>query len=258
MKTLKSFFTPSKRKISETLSSQSPEAKKEDKENILDSKTITKSELGEEKEMDKLKYDILGTEGMGLSWKKALNGEFIKKYFVEIKVVVLGQDPYHGPNQAHGIIACSCGYFYSTKVRHRILRSLENIYKELSVDILDFSHPRHGYLIGWARQGVLLLNSCLSVEAGKANSHQGKGWELLTDAVISWINLNLKNVVFLLWGAFAQKKCSCIDTKIHLVLKSVHPSPLSAHRGFLGCKHFSKTNDMKSMLVLFERNYTLS
>jgi uracil-DNA glycosylase len=119
-----------------------------------------------------------------------------------------------------------------------------NIYKELNNCIPDFSIPDHGYLIGWARQGVLLLNACLTVVEKQPNSHEGKGWEKLTDAVIHWINDNMEGVVFLLWGGYAHKKGSFINEKRHHVLKASHPSPLSVNRGFFGCGHFSKTNEI--------------
>merc|ERR1719270_1344305 len=118
------------------------------------------------------------------------------------------------------------------------------MFKELESDIDGFDTPYHGYLMGWALQGVLLLNACLTVQAGKANSHKDQGWEKFTDAVISWINNNLDGVVFMLWGSYAHKKGACINQKKHHVLKGVHPSPLSAHRGWFGCKHFSKCNKL--------------
>ena len=151
-----------------------------------------------------------------------------------VKVVIIGQDPYHGPDQAHGL---------SFSVKHGIKPppSLVNIFKEISSD-LDIKQPLHGCLNSWAKQGILLLNSVLSVEKNLAASHQGKGWETFTDRVIDVINSNKEGVVFLLWGSYAQKKGKIIDKSKHLVLESPHPSPLSAHRGFLGNKHFSKTN----------------
>jgi len=152
----------------------------------------------------------------------------------KVKVVILGQDPYHGEEQAHGLS-------FSVKRGVKVPPSLRNIYKELNSDI-ECSIPSHGDLSKWAAQGVLLLNSVLSVEQGLAASHKNKGWETFTDQVIAEINLNCENVVFLLWGAYAQKKGQVIDKTRHLVLESVHPSPLSAHRGFFGCKHFSKAN----------------
>lgn len=152
-----------------------------------------------------------------------------------VKVVVLGQDPYHGPNQAHGLS-------FSVPHGEAIPPSLRNIYQELKAS-LGIVPPAHGNLNHWAEQGVLLLNSVLSVQAGMAASHQGKGWEQFTDTVVELINQKCSNVVFLLWGAYAQKKGAKIDTSKHLVLKAPHPSPLSAHRGFFGCNHFAKTND---------------
>ncbi|WP_044616870.1 uracil-DNA glycosylase [Gynuella sunshinyii] len=154
--------------------------------------------------------------------------------FEQTKVVILGQDPYHGEHQAHGLC-------FSVRPEVRVPPSLINIYKELNRDI-GFTIPNHGYLESWAHQGVLLLNSVLTVEAGRAAAHQGKGWEQFTDRVIAVINEQLDNVVFMLWGSYAQRKGQFIDTRRHLVLKTTHPSPLSAHRGFLGCGHFSQAN----------------
>lgn len=154
--------------------------------------------------------------------------------FEQTKVVIIGQDPYHGPNQAHGLC-------FSVNKGIKMPPSLVNIYKELKAD-LGIEIPPHGNLEHWARQGVLLINATLTVVAGNAGSHQGKGWERFTDAVIKASSNNLSNVVYLLWGAYAQKKAQLIDSNRHLVLKSVHPSPLSAHRGFFGSKHFSQTN----------------
>lgn len=152
----------------------------------------------------------------------------------QVKVVILGQDPYHQPGQAHGLC-------FSVKPGIAIPPSLMNIYKELKTD-LNMTAPNHGYLEFWARQGVLLLNAVLTVEQGQANAHQGKGWEKFTDRVISLVNDQRDNVVFMLWGSYAQKKGANIDSNRHLVLKAPHPSPLSAHRGFLGCRHFSQAN----------------
>lgn len=154
--------------------------------------------------------------------------------FDKVKVVILGQDPYHGVNQAHGLC-------FSVRPGVDIPPSLVNIYKELKSD-LGIEPPKHGYLQHWADQGVLLLNATLSVEAGKAGSHQKRGWEEFTDAVIDHLNRERTGLVFVLWGSYAQKKGAFIDTKKHLVLKGPHPSPLSAHRGFFGCRHFSKIN----------------
>ncbi|KAJ1956912.1 uracil DNA glycosylase [Dipsacomyces acuminosporus] len=157
--------------------------------------------------------------------------------FKSIKVVILGQDPYHGPNQAHGLA-------FSVKPNIRIPPSLVNMYKALENDFPNkFKAPKHGFLKGWAEQGVLMLNASLTVEASKANSHANKGWEKFTDAVINSLNQNSKHLVFMLWGSYAQKKGSCVDKKKHLVLKSVHPSPLSAHRGFFDAGHFKKANE---------------
>lgn len=158
-----------------------------------------------------------------------------KTSFENVKVVVLGQDPYHGVGQAHGLS-------FSVKPGVKVPPSLVNIYKELEND-LSIPPVNHGFLNQWAEQGVLLLNSVLTVEAGKAGSHQKKGWETFTDKIIEVINQEHDGVVFLLWGAYAQKKGRYIDRQKHCVLESVHPSPLSAYRGFLGCGHFSKTND---------------
>lgn len=155
--------------------------------------------------------------------------------FDDIKVVILGQDPYHGPGQAHGLC-------FSVKPGVKIPPSLRNIYKELNAD-LGLTLPNHGCLTSWAEQGVLLLNSVLTVEEANAGSHQNKGWERFTDKIIKLLNEKLNGLVFLLWGSYAHKKGSIIDGNKHLVLRSVHPSPLSAHRGFLGNKHFSQTND---------------
>ncbi|XP_028270487.1 uracil-DNA glycosylase-like isoform X1 [Parambassis ranga] len=207
--------------------------------------------------------------GFGESWMQGLSAEFGKPYFKQlmnfvseerrrhtvyppaedvftwtqmcdirdVKVVILGQDPYHGPNQAHGLC-------FSVKRPVPPPPSLENMYKELASDIKGFTHPRHGDLTGWARQGVLLLNAVLTVREHQANSHKDKGWEAFTDAVVQWLSNNLEGLVFMLWGAYAQKKGAAINRKRHHVLQAVHPSPLSAHRGFFGCKHFSKANEL--------------
>ena len=152
----------------------------------------------------------------------------------KVNVVILGQDPYHGANQAHGLS-------FSVPKGVKIPPSLRNIYKEIHSDI-GINPPNHGYLHSWAQQGVLLLNSVLTVRDSQAASHQGKGWETFTDSVISVVNQHTQNVVFLLWGSYAQKKGQVIDRQRHLVLNAPHPSPLSAHRGFLGCRHFSQAN----------------
>ena len=156
----------------------------------------------------------------------------------KVRVVILGQDPYHGAGQAHGLC-------FSVRPNVPPPPSLVNIFKELESD-LGLTHPRHGFLESWAQQGVLLLNSVLTVEMGKAASHQRRGWERFTDAVIRHVAAKPTPVVFLLWGSYAQKKGAFIDGieqgGRHLVLKSVHPSPLAAHGGFFGCRHFSQAN----------------
>ena len=156
----------------------------------------------------------------------------------KVKVVLLGQDPYHGPGQAHGLS-------FSVPEGVRIPPSLRNIYKELAADCA-ISAPTHGNLTSWAEQGVLLLNATLTVEQGQAGAHQKKGWETFTDRVIQIVNAQCNHCVFILWGSYAQKKSAMIDTSKHLILKSVHPSPLSAQRGFFGSKPFSQTNEYLS------------
>ena len=153
----------------------------------------------------------------------------------DVKVVILGQDPYHGANQAHGLA-------FSVQEDIKIPPSLNNIYKEL-YDDLNIPIKRSGNLESWAKQGVLLLNSVLTVESGKANSHKNIGWEKFTESVISLISKKKEILVFLLWGSYAHKKEDFIESSNHLILKSVHPSPLSAYNGFFGCKHFSKANN---------------
>ena len=202
------------------------------------------------------------------SWKQCLQAEFSKTYmqnlrsflktelalgktiypkphqyfaalnltpFADVKVVILGQDPYHGEGQAHGLC-------FSVAPSVRTPPSLVNIYKELHQD-LGLDVPNHGCLVSWAKQGVLLLNSVLTVEQGKAASHQKKGWETFTDQIITRINNEKEHVVFVLWGAYAQKKGAFIDRDKHLVIEGLHPSPLSAHRGFFGQHYFSRAND---------------
>lgn len=155
--------------------------------------------------------------------------------FDDVKVVIIGQDPYHGEGQAHGLS-------FSVRDGVRLPPSLINIYKEIEAEY-GTKMPRSGDLTGWARQGVLLLNATLTVEQAMAGSHQKKGWEEFTDAIIRAVNDRHEHAVFLLWGAYAQKKGAIIDRKKHCVLESVHPSPLSAHRGFLGNGHFKRAND---------------
>jgi uracil-DNA glycosylase len=155
--------------------------------------------------------------------------------FDQVKVVILGQDPYHGEGQAHGLC-------FSVQKGVRFPPSLKNIFKELKND-LGIEIPKHGCLTSWAEQGVLLLNSVLTVEEGKAASHQGQGWEKFTNRIIEHLNKEKENIVFVLWGSYAQKKGAFIDRNKHFVIESPHPSPLSAHRGFFGTKPFSKIND---------------
>ncbi len=214
-----------------------------------------------------LKSQYMSSIKLERSWLNLLEGEFTKPYmqelksflteeakngktiypkgddifaalnltpFDQVKVVVLGQDPYHGPGQAHGLS-------FSVPKGIRIPPSLVNIYKELQDDA-GVKIPTHGHLESWAKQGVLLLNNVLTVEDGKAGSHHLRGWEEFTDRIISVLNEKKENLVFILWGSPAQKKAQTVDPKKHLVLKSVHPSPLSSYRGFFGSKPFSKTN----------------
>lgn len=154
--------------------------------------------------------------------------------FSQVKVVILGQDPYHGAGQAHGLC-------FSVNKGIAIPPSLKNIYKELNADI-GIQAPTHGYLMAWAKQGILMLNATLTVKANEAGSHQGKGWERFTDKVIEKLSQSNQNIVFLLWGKYAQSKSVLINEQQHCVLKAPHPSPFSAHTGFLGSKPFSKTN----------------
>ncbi|MFQ5560110.1 MAG: uracil-DNA glycosylase [Nitrospinota bacterium] len=202
------------------------------------------------------------------SWKARLKGEFSKEYMINLraflagelksgrviypkgseyfsaldqtpfektKVVLLGQDPYHGPGQAHGLS-------FSVRPETPFPPSLQNIFREVQDDA-GGPFPTSGSLERWAAQGVLLLNSVLTVEKGQAASHQGKGWERFTDKIITILNEEAQGLVFLLWGGYARKKRALIDPKKHKILEAPHPSPLSAHRGFLGCRHFSKTNE---------------
>jgi uracil-DNA glycosylase len=179
----------------------------------------------------------------GSEWFRALDLTPLDK----VRVVILGQDPYHGDGQAHGLCF---------SVRHGVKTppSLVNIYKELQSD-LGLAAPTHGNLEHWAKQGVLLLNSVLTVEAGLAASHQGKGWERFTDAVIREVNAQMRPIVFILWGNYAQKKAGFVDVSRHLVLRSAHPSPLSAHNGFFGSKPFSKTNEFLKAQCQTEINW---
>lgn len=156
--------------------------------------------------------------------------------FDQVKVVILGQDPYHGPGQAHGLS-------FSVPTGITQPPSLKNIFKELQEDV-GFSMPSHGFLQSWADQGVLLLNSLLTVRARKAGSHKGKGWETFTDAAISAINKHREGIIFFLWGNYAKQKGQYINQEKHYVLTASHPSPFSAHNGFFGCKHFSRANEL--------------
>ena len=206
---------------------------------------------------------------IGVSWFSALEAEFGKPFFADLnkfleserksktiypahnqvwswskhfaledtKVVILGQDPYHGPNQAHGLC-------FSVQRPVKPPPSLLNMFKELESAENDFVRPDHGDLTGWAEQGVLLLNAVLTVEGSKPNSHKDRGWEKITDAVIKAVSDKCEGVVFLLWGSYAQKKGAVVNAKKHHLLKTVHPSPLSAHRGFMGCGHFQKCNEL--------------
>jgi uracil-DNA glycosylase len=166
----------------------------------------------------------------GSEWFRALDLTPLEK----VRVVSLGQDPYHGEGQAHGLC-------FSVRPGVRPPPSLLNIYKELESD-LGIAPRRHGFLEHWARQGVLLLNSVMTVEMGRAASHRERGWERFTDRIVREVNARSQPVVFMLWGSYAQKKAAFVDGSPHLVLKAPHPSPLSAHSGFLGCRHFSKAN----------------
>jgi uracil-DNA glycosylase len=164
------------------------------------------------------------------NWFRALNLTPLP----QVRVVILGQDPYHGEGQAHGLC-------FSVPPGVRTPPSLVNIYKEMEAD-LGIPRASHGYLEKWAQQGVLLLNSVLTVESGQAASHQKRGWEQFTDAIVRLVDAQDRPIAFLLWGAYAQRKADFVDSSRHLVLKAAHPSPLSAHNGFLGCKHFSQAN----------------
>src|SRR5690554_58458 len=169
--------------------------------------------------------------------------------YADTRVVILGQDPYHGPKQAHGLA-------FSVQKGIAIPPSLLNIYKELESDCGCYI-PNNGYLVPWADQGVLLLNASLTVVAGQANSHRGMGWEIFTDSIIKRLNKKESPLVFLLWGNKARAKASLVDNPNHLILASAHPSPLSAHRGFFGCKHFSKANSFLKERGLGQINWQI-
>ncbi|MDC7221737.1 MAG: uracil-DNA glycosylase [Spirochaetales bacterium] len=181
----------------------------------------------------------------GNEYFNALNTTPLNK----VKLVIIGQDPYHGPGQAHGLC-------FSVRPGVPVPPSLRNMYKELARE-LDFTPVPHGCLVPWAEQGVLLLNAVLTVECHKAASHRGQGWEQFTDKVISLVNDYTENTVFLLWGSYAQKKGAIIDRNRHLVLEAPHPSPLSANRGFFGCDHFIKANEYLSEKGKKEINWQL-
>ncbi|SUT97656.1 uracil-DNA glycosylase [Actinobacillus lignieresii] len=203
-------------------------------------KTWTEA-LGEEKQKSYFQHILQYVHNERLAGKviyppqNEVFSAFALTEFSEVKVVILGQDPYHGPNQAHGLA-------FSVKPPIVPPPSLLNMYKELSDDIEGFQIPQHGYLVDWAKQGVFMLNTVLTVEQSRANSHAQIGWEIFTDKVIAQLNTYRENLVFLLWGSHAQRKGQFIDRNRHLVLTCPHPSPLSAYRGFFGCRHFSKTN----------------
>ncbi|KAM9743816.1 uracil-DNA glycosylase isoform 2-T2 [Menidia menidia] len=283
-KTINSFFTPvSRKRVSKEVNDTQDDAAEPKKQNLLaavepesaspNSAALSPQQLDRIARNKRAALEKLASAqtptGFGESWRTELSPEFGKPYFKQlisfvsaerarhtvyppeehvftwtqmcgirdIKVVILGQDPYHGPNQAHGLC-------FSVKRPVPPPPSLENMYKELVSDIEGFQHPGHGDLTGWAKQGVLLLNAVLTVRAHQANSHKDKGWETFTDAVVHWLSNNLEGLVFMLWGSYAQKKGAAINRKRHHVLQAVHPSPLSAHRGFFGCKHFSKANEL--------------
>ena len=215
------------------------------KRNIMSNKVKLeagwKAALSSEFEQDyftAIKAFILGQKALGKEVYppgKLIFNAFELTPFECVKVVIIGQDPYHGAGQAHGLS-------FSVPAGIKIPPSLQNIYKEIEQD-LGIKAPNHGNLELWARQGVLLLNAVLSVNAGEPASHKAAGWENFTNAVIHHLSKQKKNLVFLLWGKFAQDKELLIDGQKHLILKAPHPSPFSAHHGFLGCKHFSKTNE---------------
>jgi uracil-DNA glycosylase len=211
----------------------------DDKKPVLPSSWM--KHLGAEFEKDymlKLKF-FLGEE---LNNKKSIHpcdAEIFSAFYLtpldEVKIVLIGQDPYHGPGQAHGLA-------FSVKPGVTIPPSLRNIHKELTQD-LNLEKVKHGCLESWAKKGVLMMNTVLTVEQSKPGSHQGKGWEIFTDKVVDTLNNERENLVFLLWGSHAKKKAVNVDRKKHLVLECSHPSPFSANKSFLGSKHFSKSNE---------------
>ncbi|TDH12879.1 hypothetical protein EPR50_G00050530 [Perca flavescens] len=283
-KTIHSFFSPvSKKRISKDINEAEEDAKdpKKLRSSVVEpeASSLPLAPLSPEQldriarnkraALERLHASAHTPPGFGRSWREGLSEEFGKAYFKklmdfvseerkhhtvyppaehvftwtqmcdirDVKVVILGQDPYHGPNQAHGLC-------FSVKRPVPPPPSLGNMYKELVTDIEGFQHPGHGDLTGWSKQGVLLLNAVLTVRAHQANSHKDRGWETFTDAVVHWLSNNLEGLVFMLWGSYAQKKGAAINRIRHHVLQAVHPSPLSAHRGFFGCRHFSKANEL--------------
>ncbi|CAN7985754.1 unnamed protein product [Ixodes hexagonus] len=273
-KQISAFFKPmgaSKRLLStvDSVSEEAPKRAKKDSEGLAPEalNMIEQRRLSAKLKLRCRATPVL-TQDIGLGWFAALEAEFSKDYFHKLSrfvmeerqrhtvypahedvfawtrccdldkvaVVILGQDPYHNPGQAHGLA-------FSVPKGVAVPQSLNNMYQELEEDVSGFQRPSHGNLTGWAEQGVLLLNACLTVRAHSANSHKDRGWEKLTDAVVSCLNKRRSNLAFLLWGAYAQKKGAIIDRKRHLVLQCAHPSPLSASRGFFGCRHFSRANE---------------
>lgn len=213
--------------------------------------------LAKEKQQDYLKNTILTVadkRAQGITVyppQEAVFNAFSATPFEQVKVVILGQDPYHGPNQAHGLC-------FSVLPGIKTPPSLANMYKELKQDISNFEIPNHGYLQSWAEQGVLLLNTVLTVEQGQAHSHKHLGWERFTDKVIEQLNIQSEGIIFLLWGSHAHKKGANIDANRHHILKAPHPSPLSAYRGFFGCGHFSKTNNLLKQQNKREINWLIN
>jgi len=263
-----SFLTSPPKRKAEQAEQQTEKAEEVSQKKVkVDTKAVKETELVTDKN-DNCAFEFASsTITIGSSWAEVLTGESKKPYFKklsqfvskersqytiypplqdvfswtlhqrldQVKVVILGQDPYHGPNQAHGLC-------FSVQKNIKFPPSLRNIFKLLSKEYDDFVTPKHGNLTPWAKQGVLLLNAVLTVRSGKANSHKDRGWEKFTDVIIRHVSSELRNVVFMLWGSYAQKKGANICKKSHLVLKSVHPSPLSAHHGYFECAHFTKAN----------------
>ncbi len=213
---------------------------------------VLKAEL-EKPYMKTLKSFLLEEKQKGFSVypkNTSIFNSFNQTPFDQVKIVILGQDPYHGINQAHGLS-------FSVQKGIAVPPSLKNIYKELANEFPDFKVPAHGNLTSWANQGVLLLNATLTVRAHEAGSHQNKGWEIFTDKVIAELSERRSGLIFLLWGRFAQQKESLIDTQKHYVLKAAHPSPFSAYNGFFGCAHFSKSNTFLTKQGLAPINWNI-